>query len=87
MEGDSQCLHGFFFGVMFLFNVVKTLQARTDQLMSSCFHVWQTLGAQQSTKHHEFDDCIFAPTTETSGKITTELGHEDELEENSRQCT
>ena len=29
---------------------------------------------------------IFAPTTETSGKITTELEHEDGLGENSRQC-
>ena len=34
-------------------------------------------------KNYEFDDYIFAPTPETSGKITTELEHEDELEENS----
>ena len=33
--------------------------------------------------NYEFDDYIFALTTETSEKINTELEHEDELEENS----
>ena len=82
VEGDPQCHHGFFYGVMFLFNGVKTLQARTAQFMSF-FCVWQALRAQQSIKHYEFDDYDLAPTTETSGKITTELEHEDELEENN----
>ena len=41
------------------------------------------LGETRQSKKNEFDDHIFAPNTETSGKITTELEHEDELEENS----
>ena len=74
-RGFPECHHEFFFGVMLLFNDVITLQARTAQYMSSCFDVWQALRAQQSY--------IFAPTTETSGMTTTDLEHQDELEENS----
>ena len=36
-EGDSQCHLEFFFGVMFLFNGVMTLQTLTVQLLSFCF--------------------------------------------------
>ena len=42
--------------------------------------VWQTQTAHQSIKVHEFDDYIFAFTTDVIGKTTFEL--EDELAEN-----
>ena len=81
-EGDSQCHLEFFFGVMFLFTGVITLQARTVQLLSFCFYVWQAQRAHQSMKNCEFDDYIFTIPTEVNGKNTTEPEHEDEFEEN-----
>ena len=63
----------------FLFDGVETL--RPGQL--SWCHFVLVCTAHQSMEKYEFDDCIFAFTTEMNGKITPQLELEDELGENS----
>ena len=53
----------------FLWCGVRTTQARTIQLWSVCFYMWQALRAHQSMNNDEFDDYILALTTETSEKM------------------
>ena len=70
VEGNSHFHHESIFGMCFLCDGVETSQAWTAQLMSFCSCVWQAQTAHQSTKKYEFDDYIFAFTTEMNGKIT-----------------
>ena len=74
--------HESIFGMCFLFGV-GTLQARRAQSVSFCSCVWQAQTAHQSirSRKYEFDGNIVAFTTETNGKITTELEREEEPEE------
>ena len=64
-----------------LYDDVNTSQARTDQSMSFCYRVWQDQEIHQFEKNYEFNDCIFATSTEVNGKNTTEPEHEDEFKE------
>ena len=82
VEGNSHFQHESFFGMSFLFGV-ETSQARTARLISFRSCVWQDQATHQSMRKYEFDDYIFALTTEMNGKTTTELELEDEAEEDS----
>ena len=68
------------FGIMFLFcGVKKNVQAWNAQLISLCPFCVASTDGPSVHKKYEFDNYIFAITTEVSGKITANLEHEDDL--------
>ena len=50
--------------------------------MSFCYWVWQDQVIHQSRKNYDFNDYIFAISTEVNGNNPTQPEHEDEFKEN-----